>query len=54
MGAFILLQAIFGILTLVWHVPLSVALVHQGFAVIVLAATVDHLAVLKGAYQIRG
>ncbi|WP_282045744.1 COX15/CtaA family protein [Roseibium album] len=53
-GAFIFLQAVFGVLTLVWHVPLSVALVHQGFAVIVLAAAVDHLAVLKGAFPIRG
>jgi cytochrome c oxidase assembly protein subunit 15 len=53
-GAFVLLQAVFGVLTLIWHVPLSVALVHQGFAVVVLAASVDHLAVLKGAYPIRG
>ncbi|WP_297580253.1 COX15/CtaA family protein [Roseibium sp.] len=52
-GTFILLQALFGILTLLWHVPLSIALVHQGFAVVVLAASVDHLAVLKGAYPIR-
>ncbi|WP_415717344.1 COX15/CtaA family protein [Roseibium sp.] len=52
-GAFIGLQAVFGILTLVWHVPLSMALVHQGFAVIVLAACVDYLAKIKGAYPIR-
>jgi heme a synthase len=52
-GAFILLQAVFGILTLIWHVPLSTALIHQGFAVIVLASCVDYLAVMKGAYLIR-
>ena len=52
-GAFILLQAIFGILTLIWHVPLSIALIHQGFAVIVLAACVEYLVVLRGAYPMR-
>lgn len=52
-GGFIMLQAVFGILTLIWHVPLSLALIHQGFAVIVLAAAVDYLAVLKGAYPLR-
>ncbi|WP_428673392.1 COX15/CtaA family protein [Roseibium sp.] len=53
-GGFILLQAVFGIMTLVWMVPLPVALVHQGFAVIVLAAAVDYMAVLKGPFPIRG
>ncbi|MBN9669896.1 COX15/CtaA family protein [Roseibium aggregatum] len=53
-GGFIVLQAIFGIATLVMHVPLSVALLHQGFAVVVLAACVDHLAVLKGSFPVRG
>lgn len=52
-GAFVVLQAVFGILTLIWNVPLSTALIHQGFAVVVLAASVDHLAVLKGSYPIR-
>lgn len=52
-AGFILLQAVLGILTLIWQVPLSVALLHQGFAVIVLAAAVDYQAVLKGAYPIR-
>ena len=52
-GAFVLLQAIFGILTLVWHVPLSTALLHQGFAVFVLAAAVDYLALLKGEYPVQ-
>ena len=51
--AFILAQAVFGILTLVWHVPLTMALVHQGFAVVVLAACIDYLAVIKGPYPIR-
>jgi len=53
-GGFILLQAVFGILTLLWMVPLSTALIHQGFAVVVLAASVDYLAVLKGPFPIRG
>jgi cytochrome c oxidase assembly protein subunit 15 len=52
-GGFVLLQALFGILTLLWHVPLSIALVHQGFAVIVLAAAVDYVAVLRGPFPIR-
>ncbi|GAA0783062.1 heme A synthase [Roseibium denhamense] len=51
-AAFVALQAVFGILTLIWVVPLSMALVHQGFAVIVLASAVDHLACLKGPYPI--
>jgi len=52
-GGFVLLQAVFGILTLIWFVPLPLALVHQGFAVIVLAAAVDYLAVLKGPFPVR-
>lgn len=52
-GAFVLMQAIFGILTLLWFVPLPLALVHQGFAVIVLATTIDYLAVLKGPFPVR-
>jgi cytochrome c oxidase assembly protein subunit 15 len=53
-GGFLLLQVILGILTLIWQVPLSLALLHQAVAVFVLAASVDHLAVLKGAYPVRG
>ncbi|WP_299814803.1 COX15/CtaA family protein [uncultured Roseibium sp.] len=53
LGGFVLLQAVFGILTLVWMVPLPVALLHQGFAVVVLAASIDHLALLKGAFPVR-
>ncbi|MFB9172483.1 COX15/CtaA family protein [Roseibium salinum] len=52
-GGFILLQAIIGILTLIWMVPLSVALIHQGFAVFVLAAFVDYMAALKGPFPAR-
>jgi len=51
-GGAIFVQAVFGILTLIWHVPLSVALMHQGFAVIVLAASVDYVAVLRGRFAI--
>ncbi len=53
-GGFILVQAVLGILTLIWQVPLPVALIHQGFAVAVLAASVDYLAVLKGPFPVRG
>ncbi|MHA7773371.1 COX15/CtaA family protein [Roseibium sp. M-1] len=52
-GGFMLLQAVFGILTLIWFVPLPLALLHQAFAVFVLAAAVDFLALLKGPYAIR-
>ncbi len=52
-GGLILLQAVFGILTLIWQVPLPIALVHQAFAVVVLAAVVDHYAVVKGPFPIR-
>lgn len=52
-AVFLLLQSVFGILTLLWHVPLSVALIHQGFAVFVLAAAIDHRAKLSGAYPAR-
>lgn len=50
---FIGLQVLFGILTLIWNVPLSIALVHQGFAVFVLAASIDYLVALKGSYPVR-
>jgi heme a synthase len=36
-------QAILGICTLLWHVPISLALVHQGGALVVLAAAIVHL-----------
>lgn len=36
-------QAILGICTLLWHVPISLALVHQGGALVMLAAAVVHL-----------
>lgn len=39
----VLLQAILGICTLLWHVPISLALVHQAGALVVLAAAVVHL-----------
>lgn len=50
---FVLLQAVFGIGTLLMVVPLHLALVHQGFAVFVLAAAIDYLAGLKGSYPYR-
>ena len=52
-AGFVLLQATLGILTLIWNVPLSIALLHQAFAVVVLAAALDHLAALTGGYRIR-
>ena len=39
----VVMQAILGICTLLWHVPISLALVHQGGALVVLAAAVFHL-----------
>ncbi|WP_417694923.1 COX15/CtaA family protein [Roseibium sp.] len=50
---FVFLQVVFGIGTLVMHVPLHLALWHQAFAVIVLGAAVDYLAALKGPYSVR-
>jgi len=41
--ATVLAQAIFGICTLLWHVPISLALVHQAGALVVLAAALVHL-----------
>lgn len=52
-AGFVLLQVIFGIGTLVMHVPLHLALWHQAFAVIVLGGAVDYLAALKGPYPVR-
>lgn len=47
---FVALQVVFGIATLVMSVPLHLALWHQAFAVFVLGAAVDYLAMLKGPY----
>ena len=52
-AGFVLLQVIFGIATLVLHVPLHLALWHQAFAVFELAASIDYLVVLKGSYSLR-
>lgn len=52
LSVFIALQAVFGILTLIWQVPLDMALIHQGFAVFVLAASIEYLVVLKGSYPV--
>ncbi|MTH95431.1 COX15/CtaA family protein [Roseibium sp. RKSG952] len=62
LGAFIFLQMVMGIVTLLgfgtftgqvsMH-QLGTALFHQGFAVFVLAAAVDYIASLKGQYPIR-
>lgn len=41
--ATVMMQGILGICTLLWHVPISLALVHQGGALVVLAAAVFHL-----------
>ncbi len=51
---FVILQAVFGILTLLYQVPLDIALTHQAFAVIVLAGAVDYLASLRGSYPVPG
>ncbi|WP_306146786.1 MULTISPECIES: COX15/CtaA family protein [unclassified Roseibium] len=62
LAAFVFLQMVFGIVTLLgfgnytgelsMH-QLGVALVHQGFAVFVIAATIDYMAALKGEYPIQ-
>jgi cytochrome c oxidase assembly protein subunit 15 len=50
--AAVLGQAILGICTLLWHVPISLALVHQGGALVVLAAAVVHTHhVTSGGWQ---
>ena len=48
--AVVLVQAAIGVATLVLHVPLSWALVHQGGAVVLLAASVAHWRGIKGSY----
>jgi len=53
-------QAIIGILTVIWEVPLNTALAHQGVAVVLLAFVVAHWRGLVGpyapvtAFEIRG
>lgn len=42
MFALVTAQAIIGIATLLHHVPLSLAIAHQAFAVVVLTAAVVH------------
>ncbi len=61
-AGFVFLQMVFGIVTLLgfgafsgelsMH-QLGIALLHQGFAVFVLAAAVDYLAALKGPYPVK-
>jgi len=46
--AFVFLQAGLGIATLLLQVPLNLALLHQGMAVLVLGASVELLVILKG------
>lgn len=53
LAGFVALQLVFGILTLVGQVPLDMALLHQAFAVFVLAGAVDYLVALKGPYPVR-
>ena len=50
MVGLVILQSVFGILTLVLAVPIGWALVHQGFALVVLAFAVAHLRGFYGAY----
>lgn len=61
LAGFIFLQMVFGIATLLGFGnftgqlsmgQLTIALVHQGFAVFVLAAAVDYMAALKGEYPL--
>ena len=44
------IQAVIGILTVLWEVPINTALTHQAFAVVLLAAVVAHWRGLVGPY----
>ncbi|WP_310619586.1 COX15/CtaA family protein [Flexibacterium corallicola] len=44
-----IVQVALGVVTLLGHVPLDRALLHQGFAVVLLALCVDQLVLLRGA-----
>ncbi|MBL8576293.1 MAG: COX15/CtaA family protein [Mesorhizobium sp.] len=48
----VLLQAVIGIVTLLMHMPLHWALLHQGFALIVLGFAAAHWRGTKGAYPL--
>jgi cytochrome c oxidase assembly protein subunit 15 len=50
--ALVLVQASIGISTLLMHVPLHLALAHQGFALIVLGFAAAHWRGTKGAYPL--
>jgi cytochrome c oxidase assembly protein subunit 15 len=45
----IVIQAAIGILTLLWHVPLLLALAHQGAAIVVLVAATVHVGNLRAS-----
>jgi cytochrome c oxidase assembly protein subunit 15 len=49
LAAIVLSQAAIGIVTLLWHVPLSLALIHQATAVVALAAATVHCSDLRAA-----
>ncbi|MCP8895619.1 COX15/CtaA family protein [Shinella daejeonensis] len=49
--ALVLMQAVIGILTLVWQVPLGWALAHQGGALVVLGFAVAHWRGFLGEYE---
>ncbi|MFN3500508.1 MAG: COX15/CtaA family protein [Pannonibacter indicus] len=53
LGLAVLLQAAIGIVTLLLHVKLDVALTHQAMAVIVLGLSVEYLVRLKGEAPFR-
>ena len=50
----VLVQAGIGIVTLVMQVPMSIALAHQGFALVVLGFAAAHWRGTKGAYPLPG
>jgi len=50
LSLFALIQAAIGVITLVLIIPLDWALVHQGGAFVLLAASVWHLRAIKGGY----
>lgn len=48
----VLVQAAIGITTLLMQVPMSLGLLHQGFAIVILGFAVAHWRATKGAYPL--
>jgi cytochrome c oxidase assembly protein subunit 15 len=53
LAVLVALQAAIGISTLLMHVPISLGLLHQGFAIVILGFAVAHWRATKGAYPLE-